>query len=101
MRLCARPGCSELTDQSYCHPHYLAKRRPFYNRQHARRAKAAIAAEPWCHNPDCPHPDAGTASNPLTGDHSDPSDPRSALRPWCRRCNSARANRGRAGQKSG
>lgn len=102
MRVCLSPGCPRLTSASYCREHYLAKRRPFYNRQHAKRAKAAIAAEPWCHaDGGCPHPDAGTPANPLTGDHADPQEPMSALRPLCRRCNSARANRGRAGQISG
>lgn len=96
-RVCLKPGCPELTSGSYCRRHYLAKRRPFYNRQHAKRARAAIAAEPWCHTPGgCPHPDAGTPANPLQGDHSDPRDPMSPIRPLCRRCNVTRANRGRA-----
>lgn len=99
-RRCLQAGCSRLTDASYCRDHYLARRRPFYNRQHSKRAKATIAAEPWCHTqPRCPYPDAGSKANPLTGDHTDPDNPASPLVPLCRRCNSARANRRRAGRE--
>ena len=105
MRLCLyrdeQGGCPRLTRSSYCRVHYNAKRRPFYNRQHSKRAKAAIAAEPWCHSDPCPYPDAGTPANPLTGDHSEPDDPQSPLVPRCRACNSARANRRRGVENSG
>ena len=88
MRPCLQPGCSALSKGTYCHPHYLARRRPLYNRQHAKRSRAVRAAQPWC--------SWCGATEDLTADHIRPGDPTSPLRTLCRPCNSARANRGRA-----
>ena len=72
-----------------------------YDRQHQRLTAEAIAREPWCHrNGGCPYADAGTKTNPLTGEH-----PRSLAQlggdmqawknqpriPLCRRCNTSKA----------
>ena len=78
--------------------------------QRARRD--AIAAEPWCHRAEldfgmgkqaCPHPDAGTPANPLTGDHVVPrrlggSDELVVL---CLRCNAERGSRPLVAQGGG
>jgi 5-methylcytosine-specific restriction protein A len=57
-----------------------------YGAEHQRRARAAIAAQPWCSN--C------GATTDLTADHITPiavgGDPLGPLRVLCRRCNSSR-----------
>ena len=84
-------GCARAYDQT---------RRPSATQRYgtgwAARHKAAIEAQPWCHNPECPYPDAGTTANPLTADHSTPASlggVASVLVPMCKRCNSAKGNR--------
>ncbi len=75
--------------------------RPQYGPEWERLARAAIAAEPWCHWPGgCAHADAGTAANPFTGDHIVPvaERPDLALEPsnvtvLCRRHNSGKRDR--------
>jgi 5-methylcytosine-specific restriction endonuclease McrA len=63
-----------------------------YGADHQRRAKAVIAAQPWCSL--CGH--AGSQDNPLTADHVVPVSHggiRGPLRVACLRCNSRRGNR--------
>lgn len=65
-----------------------------YGATHQRRARAAIAAQPWCS--DCGHP--GSRDNPLTADHVVPvsrGGRNGPLRVACRRCNSSRGSRRR------
>lgn len=70
-----------------------------YNAAWRELVAAAITTEPWCHNPDgCPHPDAATPANPLTGDHVTPraaggTDDIANIRIVCRRCNSSKGAR--------
>ena len=87
MRPCLTRGCPGLTKGTYCKPHYLARRRPIYNRAHAARSRAVRAAQPWC--------SWCGATADLVADHVFPGDPASPLRTLCRGCNTARANRGR------
>ena len=88
MRPCLERGCPELTKGTYCKPHYNARRRPIYNRAHAKRSREVRAAQPWC--------SLCWATEDLVADHIVPGDPNSPLRTLCRPCNTARANRGRA-----
>jgi hypothetical protein len=65
-----------------------------YTREHQRLTAEAIQREPWCHNPDCPHDDAGTPANPLQGHHPHSLGQGGAYDqpvriPMCRRCNIA------------
>lgn len=62
-----------------------------YGSTHQQRAALLIAAEPWCHNPNCPHTDVGTPSNPLTLEHLDPADRNGPVTVTCHRCNSGHA----------
>ena len=98
MRVCLT--CNTLHDGRCPHTHHPkpSPSRRGYGPDWQRRSRAAIQAEPWCHNPNgCPHRDAGTPANPLTGDHPIPlaaggsttQDPV----PLCRRCNSAKRDR--------
>lgn len=63
--------------------------------QHWRRIRNhAVILEPWCHNSHCPHHDAGTPANPLTGEHRIPRRDGGELSArnttvLCLRCNSA------------
>jgi hypothetical protein len=62
-----------------------------YDSDWQRRSRAAIVAEPWCHNPDCDHADAGTAANRLQGDHprslASGGSPHQVPVVLCQRCN--------------
>ena len=67
-----------------------------YGHQHRQRTRAAIEAAPWCHtHGGCPHPDAGTPTNPLTGGHPYTKDQCDTHTEWanqpivpqCARCN--------------
>lgn len=72
-----------------------------YGRHHQAATAAAIEAEPWCHTlGGCPHPDAGTHRNPLTGGHPRTLEQCGGDRqawnaqpriPQCSRCNSGHA----------
>lgn len=68
-----------------------------YGPGYRARHRAAILAEPWCHNPGCPFPDAGTPSNPLQADHPWPialgGSPLQELVPLCRSCNARKSGR--------
>lgn len=102
--------CGSPCSGSRCTAHPATPRRSAhargYGADHARQTARAIEAEPWCHTPaGCPYPDAGTASNPLTGGHPLPladfgfdviawgQQPRV---PQCRRCNSGKRERNTA-----
>ncbi len=94
MRPCIETRCPALTQATRCSAHARAydrtrqaRRGSLYNAEHQRRARACIAAQPWC--TDCGRRDD------LTADHVLPGEPASPLRTRCRSCNSARANRGR------
>ena len=103
MRPCLERGCTALTTRTRCIYHTRSHdrtRRPSatqrYGAGFAERHRSAVEAEPWCHNPTCPHPDAGTDANPLTADHSHPASrggQAGPLVPLCKRCNSAKGNR--------
>jgi len=66
-----------------------------YGPGYRSRHRTAIEAEPWCHNPRCPYPDAGTPSNPLQADHplaiANGGSPLQALVPLCRSCHGAKS----------
>ena len=92
VKVCNTPGCHELIPLTarHCLGHAVAierarvaRRGDRYDWTHRTRAKAAIAAEPWCHWPGCGRTDD------LTADHPD-------YEPLCRGHNSAKANRARA-----
>ena len=102
MRPCL--SCGALTRSTRCPAHERANdhtRRPAFRARYGpgwdKRRAETIAAEPWCHTyPHCPYPDAGSAANPLTADHSlalvaGGSD--SPLVTRCRRCNSGKGAR--------
>lgn len=77
------------------HPRDRASGWVRYPAEYRRRRAEAIAAEPWCHNPDgCPHHDVGTKANPLTADHPIPlgrgGDHDQPLIVYCKRCNSSK-----------
>lgn len=91
--------CGRPTHGTRCPEHASSTARG-YGQAHRRATKAAIEAEPWCHTPGgCPHPDAGTPANPLTGGHPYPLSAYDGNRaawaaqprvPQCRRCNSGK-----------
>lgn len=67
-----------------------------YDYAYEQRRRAAITAEPWCHNRACPRADAGTPANPLSADHVIPVVEGGQLGPitvLCKRCNSAKRDR--------
>lgn len=95
--------CGQLSDQSRCPTHRRLHDRARgsstergYDADWRRMVAALIAAEPWCHRPGgCQFPsDAGTPSNPLSGQHiraridGGTNDPVNA-EPWCLKDNSA------------
>lgn len=71
-----------------------------YGQTHRTATALAIHREPWCHTLNgCPHPDAGTPANPLTGGHphtlaqlayDTEAWTAQQLQAQCARCNSAR-----------
>ena len=96
--------CGRLTQHgsrcSLCERAHDRARRPDFRARYGtnwdRRRAEAIEVEPWCHNPDCSHPDAGTSANPLSADHDMPlirGGQNSVLVPMCKRCNSAKGGR--------
>jgi 5-methylcytosine-specific restriction protein A len=103
LKPCLEAGCGRLTERSRCPDHERATQRARdvvrgtaaergYDSRWARRVKEMKLAEPWCHRPGCPHRDAGSRVNPLTGQHvvavvNGGSD--GPITIWCRRCNSA------------
>jgi hypothetical protein len=88
--------CGRLTHQSRCSLHQASHDSVYATAAYLTEREVVLRAEPWCHNPACPYPDAGTPANPLTADHTVPvvfGGAGSPLVPVCRRCNSARGAR--------
>ena len=95
--------CGRLTKRTRCltcTKAYDQTRRPSATERYgpgwAARHRAAVQAEPWCHNPTCPYPDAGSDANPLTADHTTPASlggAGSVLVVLCKRCNSGKGAR--------
>ena len=92
-KLCAVRGCGRIalrgTSRCPTHPYQRAKTAARgYGSAHQRRARAAIAAQPWCS--EC------RATSDLTADHSVPiakGGLHSPLVVLCRSCNSTKGAR--------
>ena len=100
-KVCSRGHRYQAARCSDCQKLYWQQRkereRVRYYAGYKRERRELIAAESWCHNPECPYPDAGTSANPLTVEHLIPlirggiDGPKTVL---CKRCNSGRRDRG-------
>lgn len=96
MRPCIVGDCSRLTKRTRCAEHErqydrerMARRGDLYGSEHRKRARQAIADEPWCHWRGC------MSTRDLTADHIDAGNPDSEYQVLCRGHNSAKANRNR------
>jgi len=100
MRRCITPGCTNTTNRTRCptcehaHQHQRNQSRPHYQGDWPAIARAAKQAEPWCHRPGgCPHPDAGTPTNPLQAGHVTSRSLTHGVVVLCRRCNIEQGDR--------